>query len=381
MRSTFLNTFLSISRVIKVSPSMAMHYNKSLINITVLRINNRSLFTHNVENYLKISENKFKVKPGFGNIKIEGSMDYIVKSTNPHEYPNADHAIVTVYGISEKNNLVDIHLNPATQDELTVSDNQPETSAYCQIELPIKYDIDINLKGAAGVHIENMESDEASVKTDRGHLSTKGFKSHNLQFITNCGHLKSKGTLQGNLFLKGNTTHVEAKRLQGLKMVIICDELSTNVDSSYITTGLINANSGDIKLHNLHGSTNIAVKKGSIKITGLRGQLSSVMDEGSINVQVSDVWKESSIKLNTGSLTLSLPQNSSDHFEVTAPALEIESEISMSGEEIQNKENLKTFKRQGTNDQECIMRAEVNNGTASVKTQDWFSTLGIKMGA
>ena len=51
-----------------------------------------------------------------------------------------------------------------------------------------------------------MEPDEASVNTDSGHLSTKGLKSHNLQYITNCGHLKAKGTLQGNLFVKANTT-------------------------------------------------------------------------------------------------------------------------------------------------------------------------------
>ena len=51
-----------------------------------------------------------------------------------------------------------------------------------------------------------MESDEASINTDKGDLSTKGLKSFNLQFITNSGHLKAKGTLQGNLFVKANTT-------------------------------------------------------------------------------------------------------------------------------------------------------------------------------
>jgi len=380
--SIFLNKCSSISRLIKVSNTNSFQCHKFLINNLSLRMNHGTMFsTHNDENYLKISENKFKVQPGFGKIKIEGNMNYIVKSANPHEYPDADHAIVTVYGISEKKNLVDINFNDISQDELTVSDNQPGTAAYCQIEVPIKYDIDINLKGNAGVHIENMESDEASINTDSGHLTAKSLKAYNLQFVTNCGHLKAKGTLQGNLFVKANTTHVEAKRLQGLKMAVISNELSMNVDSSYITDGLINVNSGDIKLNNLHGSTKIALKKGSLKITGLRGQLSTVMDTGAINLQVSDIWRESSIKLNTGTLSLSLPQNSSDHFEVTAPVLEIESEINTNGKEIQNDGNMKTFKLQGTNDQECTLTAEVNNGTASVKSQDWFSTLGIKIGA
>merc|ERR1711962_1090095 len=84
MNSIVLNTFSSFSRLLKIAPPNAVQNYKILRSIPLLEINKRNLFTHNVENYHKISENKFKVKPGFGKIIIDGNMDYVIKSANPH---------------------------------------------------------------------------------------------------------------------------------------------------------------------------------------------------------------------------------------------------------------------------------------------------------
>lgn len=61
--------------------------------------------------------------------------------------------------------------------------------------------------------------------------------------------------------------HLRAKRLQGLALDIDAEELSTEVESSYMNQGQIKADRGTIKINNLHGCTDLLVKEGQVVIS------------------------------------------------------------------------------------------------------------------
>lgn len=61
--------------------------------------------------------------------------------------------------------------------------------------------------------------------------------------------------------------HLKAKRLQGLALDIEAEELSTEVESSYMNQGQIKADRGTVKINNLHGCTDLLIKEGQVVIS------------------------------------------------------------------------------------------------------------------
>ena len=61
--------------------------------------------------------------------------------------------------------------------------------------------------------------------------------------------------------------HLRAKRLQGLALDIEAEELSTEIESSYMSQGQIKADRGSIKINNLHGCTDLSIKQGQIIVS------------------------------------------------------------------------------------------------------------------
>lgn len=66
--------------------------------------------------------------------------------------------------------------------------------------------------------------------------------------------------------------NLKAKRLQGLKMNIVAEELNTNVQSSYMNEGQITAQRGDIVINHLHGSTSLTLKQGKLSLSKYWGR-------------------------------------------------------------------------------------------------------------
>ncbi|KAG7158940.1 protein FAM185A-like [Homarus americanus] len=299
--------------------------------------NRRFIFSHATEDYIKLMGKDLHVNPGFGVLHANGTVDLLIKPTNPQS-----------------------------------------SKIFCEVQIPIKYDLDVKLLDDASVQILGMEADEVNVSTVNGEINTHGLKSHNIHVNTEHGHITSEGTMQGNIFINAKTTKLKAKRLQGLILDIEAEELSTAVESSYMNQGQISAHRGDIIINNLHGCTDLLIKQGQVVITGFHGQISGFVGSGKVDVHVTDVTGNSTLHLNEGSLVLSVLENPRHDLEVTATSLDISKEIKSAGTTASG--SSQTFNLvKNDNAEASILKATVLNGSAQVKYQDWFSTLGIKM--
>lgn len=335
-------------------------------------------FSQKAGGFVQLRKEEFHVNPGFGTFRTTGNVGCIIKPANPHEYPDADRALVYVYGDSSASSKdVNIELTGESKDVLTINAFPESHAMYCEVHLPIKYDLKIKLFNDAGVHIYGMEGDEVTINTFNGNINTKGLKSHNIHITTKMGSIIADGTLQGNLFVNAKKTSITAKRLQGMAMSIDAEELETTIDSSYITQGEITAHRGNICLKNLHGCTDLVLRKGNVSISGLHGQIAGFVGKGNINVQVTEVTSNSTLHVNEGNMNISILEDPRHNLEVTAPSLEIADEVLMKGSLCAGTKQTFTIKRNEDPEGSTLI-ATVLKGIAYLKSQDWFSALGIK---
>lgn len=338
----------------------------------------RSLFTHNKETYVKLKEKELHVNPGFGVLHVTGTIDFHIKPTNVQEYPDADRAFVVVHGVpSESCEDVTVELTGEQRDILTVCATSKSQSVFCEVMVPIKYDLDVKLMDEGRLKISQMESDEVKVFTKNGEVNSRGLKSHNIHITTENGHITSDGSMQGNIFINAKNTHLKAKRLQGLALNIEAKELSTEIESSYMNQGQITADKGSIKISNLHGCTDLLVKEGQVVVNGFHGQIAGFMGSGKIEMQVTDVTGHSTLHLKEGNMKLSVLDTPRHNLEVKAPTLSLSEEVRACGTLSQGSSQVFTISR---NDPEAsVLQATVVSGEAHVECQNWFSTLGIKL--
>ncbi|KAK8746831.1 hypothetical protein OTU49_016841, partial [Cherax quadricarinatus] len=335
----------------------------------------RCIFTHETNDYVRLKRKDLHVNSGFGVLHASGTVDFVIKPACIQEYPDADRALVNIYGLPSLScDGVNIELTGELKDILTITASPQSPNVYCEVQIPVKYDLDVKLFDKASVHILGMEADEVNLSTEEGDVNTHGLKSHNIHITTNHGNITSEGTMQGSLFIWAKKTHIKAKRLQGLMLNIEAEELSTAIDSSYMNEGQISAKCGDVIIKNLHGCTDLLIKQGRIFITGFHGQLSGFVGSGQVDIQVTDVTANSTLHINEGSLVLSILENPRHDIEVTAPSLDISEQIRSTGT-ISNSN--KTFNLRKLNSEEHTLKATVINGGAKIKCQDWFSSLGI----
>ncbi|XP_042860068.1 protein FAM185A-like [Penaeus japonicus] len=340
----------------------------------------RSFSTRIKEEHVKLNSLDFHVHPGFGIVKAIGEgVDYVIKPASPQEYPDADRAFVSIYGLSSSSSdTIKVELSGEKKDTLAVSSAPGSSRLYCEIEVPIKYDISADLQNDACLQIMGMEADEVDVTTEDGDLETRGLKSHNIHIKTQHGNITADGTLQGNIFIIAKSTNLKAKRLQGLKMNIIAEELNTNVQSSYMNEGQITAHRGDIVINHLHGSTSLTLNQGKLSLNGLHGHLMGSVGTGKVDVQVTEITEDSTLELQEGSLLVSVLDEPRHNLQVTAPSVEVSEEISSQPTASTSSTSLSLKAGGGT--QANTFTAEVVNGSAKVQRQDWFSTLGINIG-
>ncbi|XP_063589756.1 protein FAM185A-like [Penaeus indicus] len=333
------------------------------------------------EEHVKLGSLEFHVHPGFGTVKAIGDgVDYVIKPANPQEFPDADRAFVSIYGTSDSSlDAVKVELLGEKKDTLAVSSSPGSSRLYCEIEVPIKYDISANLQSDACLQIVGMEADEVDVTTEDGEVATRSLKSHNIHIKTKHGNFTAEGTLQGNIFIVAKSTNLKAKRLQGLKMNIIAEELNTNVQSSYMNEGQITAQRGDIIINHLHGSTTLTLQQGKLSLNGLHGHLIGSVGSGRVDVQVTEITQDSSLSLQEGSLVVSVLDEPRHNLHVTAPSLDISEEISSDAAATTTSTSLQL--QAGGGAEANTFSAEVSNGSAKVQRQDWFATLGIKIGS
>ncbi|ROT75602.1 hypothetical protein C7M84_005854 [Penaeus vannamei] len=160
------------------------------------------------QKHVKLSSLDYQVHPGFGTVKAIGEgIDYIIKPANPQEFPDADRAFVSFYGISSSSlDTVKVELIGENKDTLAVSSSPGSSRLYCEIEVPIKYDIIANLQSDACLQIVSMEADEIDITTEDGEVVTRSLKSHNIRIKTQHGDVTAEGTLQGNIFIIAKST-------------------------------------------------------------------------------------------------------------------------------------------------------------------------------
>ncbi|XP_045113941.1 uncharacterized protein LOC123506117 isoform X2 [Portunus trituberculatus] len=338
----------------------------------------RSLFTHNTETYVKLKEKELHVNPGFGVLHVSGTIDFHIRPTNVQEYPDADRAFVAVHGLpSESCEDVTVELTGEQRDILTVCATPKSQRVFCEVMVPIKYDLDVKLMDEGRLKISQMESDEVKVFTENGEVNSRGLKSHNIHITTENGHITSDGSIQGNIFINAKKTHMKAKRLQGLALNIEAKELSTEIESSYMNQAQIKADKGTIKINNLHGCTDLLVKQGQIVVNGFHGQIAGFMGSGKVEMQVTEVTGHSTLHLKEGSMKLSVLDTPRHTLEVKAPSLSLSEEVRTCG--TLSQDNSQVFTISSDDPETNALQATVVSGEAHVDCQNWFSTLGIKL--
>ncbi|XP_045615958.2 protein FAM185A [Procambarus clarkii] len=341
-------------------------------------VKHRSLFNHAVKDYVRLKYKDLKVNSGFGVLQARGTVDFLIKPTSVQEYPDADRAFISIYGLPTVScDDINIELTGELKDTLTVTASPQSPKMFCEVQIPIKYDLDVNLFHQASVQILGIEADEVHLSTEEGEVSTCGLKSHNIHINTEHGNITFEGAIQGNLFIKAKKTHIKAKRLQGLMLNIEAEELSTAIESSYMNEGQISAKQGDVIINSLHGFTDFLIKEGRISVTGFHGQLSCFVGSGEVDIQVTDVTANSTLHINEGSLVLSVLENPRHDLDVTAQSLDISKEISSAGILSNNNQTFNLIRKD--NSEASTLKATVLNGSAKVKCQDWFSSLGIRV--
>ncbi|XP_039219741.1 protein FAM185A isoform X1 [Crotalus tigris] len=352
----------------------------------------RGLFTSNAnlgpaekdsKSHQLLKEWALTVSP-FGLLKARLPYHITVGPLDAHKYPDSDKVFLALKGKGlnpDPASHLLVNYDEARKEVVIVSDDV-DGAASLDVRMPVKFDLDIKTSGNGCVKIEQMESTNCRVETEKGASVLKSIKSQKIDIRAKGGDVICLGSLQGNInILVSQESGVNAEKLQGSSINIASENGLLKAKYLYADSSFLTSAAGDILLGTVHGDSTLETKTGSITVDSSEGSLKACTYQGEIDAYVLRQTGAVNLVSQEGSIVVKVPGTLQASLKLSGTKVEISPEIQLQGIQTVLREDCVTVT--GHLDQKdekgkCI-KAETQRGTITLKMQSWFQSLKLNI--
>ncbi|XP_008299134.1 protein FAM185A [Stegastes partitus] len=318
----------------------------------------------------------------FTTVRAQLGCNISVRPLDPHKYPEADRAFITVHGTGSEQEvgLDHLHVHYDEQSkELLISAEKVTSDVSIEMAAPIKSNLFITTQGKGNVQVKKMECDICKVQTEKGNCVLHSVKGHQVEVQSHGGHVTGMGTIHGNVDIstRGDSA-VDVKKLQGTTMNVSTERGPLKVKAIYAESSCVSSSSGRVELGHVHGNTTVKNISGDTVIDGSNSFLKVSSQNGGIDVYVGD-GGSAELHSQEGAVSVRVPSSLRAGVELRGASVDISPEVVLHGLENNNTEGLTTVTGYINGESDRWVKAQADRSSVRLKTQSWFESL--KLGA
>ncbi|CAJ1056931.1 protein FAM185A [Xyrichtys novacula] len=320
----------------------------------------------------------------FSTVRAQLGCSISVRPLDPHSYPEADRAFITVHGSDkteeEEVSLDHLHvLYDGQSKELLISAEKVNTGVLIDVAAPIKSNIIITAQGKGNVQVKKMECDVCKVQTERGNCLLHSIRSHHVEVRSQGGQVTGAGTIHGNVDISTcGDSAVDVKKLQGTRMNVSTERGVLKVKAIYAESSCVSSSSGRVELGHVHGNATVKNTSGDTVIDGSNSFLKVSSRSGSIDVYVGDN-ASADLHSQEGAVHIRVPSSLKAGVELCGASVDISPEVVLHG--VQNNttdgQTTVTGYMSAESGVEQKVKAQADGGSVTLKTQSWFESLKL----
>ncbi|KAF7662885.1 hypothetical protein LDENG_00223870 [Lucifuga dentata] len=318
----------------------------------------------------------------FTTVRAQLACSISIHPLDPHAFPEADRAFVTVHGagIDQGVRLDHFHVHYNEQSkELVISADELNNNVSVELAAPIKSNLYITTQGKGNVVVKKMECDICKVQTEKGNCLLHSVKGHHVHVQSKAGHITGVGTIHGNVDISTcGESSVDVKKLQGTKMNVSIEQGPLKVKAIYAESSSVSSCSGRVELGNIHGNATVKTLSGDIVVDGSNSLLKVSSHSGDIDVYVGD-GGSAEVHSQEGAVCVRVPSLLRAGVELCGASVEISPEVVLHGVERNTTEAKTTVtgRMNGESQMDQWVKAQADRGSVRLKTQSWFESLKL----
>ncbi|XP_048015263.1 protein FAM185A [Megalobrama amblycephala] len=303
-----------------------------------------------------------------------------IKPLDPHAFPEADRAFITVHVMDASQTLnvdkFNVHYD-VQSNELQILSDEVDSNVTVELTAPIKCDLHIKTKDKGNVKIKNMESDLCHVHTERGHCVLKSVKGHEVQVQSTGGNVTGLKTLHGNVDISTSVdSNIDIMKIQGTTMNLSTEHGDLKVKAIYGESTSLSTSSGNIQIGHVHGEALVRSETGNIAIDSSSGALKVFTVSGNIHAYVGE---DGSAELHSqqGAVSVRVASTMKTAVRLCGSSVSISSEIVCQETERTSADGKTTVTAHlnGGLYEEQWIKATADKGAVDLRSQSWFETL------
>uniref|UniRef100_UPI0037E86DFC protein FAM185A n=1 Tax=Semicossyphus pulcher TaxID=241346 RepID=UPI0037E86DFC len=319
----------------------------------------------------------------FSTIRAQLGCSISIRPLDPHSFPEADRAFITVHGTDTEQDEVcldHLHVRYNEQSkELLITAEKVNSSVSIDVAAPIKSNVIIAAEGKGNVQVRKMECDICKVQTEKGNCLLHSIRSHHVEVRSNGGHVTGAGTIHGNVDIStSGDSAVDVKKLQGTAMNVSTERGPLKVRAIYAESSCVSSCSGRVELGHVHGNATVKNVSGDTVIDGSNSFLKVSSQSGSIDVYVGD-GGSAELHSQEGAVCVRVPSTLKAGVELCGTALDISPEVVLCGAENNTTDGQTTVTgyMNAESPVEQWVKARADRGSVTLKTQSWFESLKL----
>uniref|UniRef100_A0A1A7XM65 Family with sequence similarity 185, member A n=2 Tax=Iconisemion striatum TaxID=60296 RepID=A0A1A7XM65_9TELE len=318
----------------------------------------------------------------FTTVRAQLGCSISVHPLDPHVYPEADRAFITVLGPDSDQSTALDQLQVRYDDQskvLMISAEKVNSDVTIKMDAPIKSNIFITAEGKGNVQVKRMECDICKVRTQQGNCLLHSIKSHQVEVQAHGGHVTGVGTIHGNVNIstRGDGV-VNVKKLQGTTMNVSTEHGPLKVKAIYAESSCVSSCSGRVELGHVHGSATVQNACGDTVIDGSNGFLKVSSNSGDIDVYVGD-GGAAELHSEEGVVSVRVPTSLKVGVDLCGASVDVSPEVVLHGVENTTTDSC-TMLSGHLNEEspaERRIKAQADRGSVKLRTQSWFESLNL----
>ncbi|XP_023666195.1 protein FAM185A isoform X2 [Paramormyrops kingsleyae] len=310
----------------------------------------------------------FVVSP-FSTVKAQLRCNISVRSLDPHSFPEANRAFITVHGTSADQGLKldNFYVQYDDQNkELHILSEKVNSNVSVDLTAPIKSDLCITTSGDGNVEIVEMECNNCKVVTENGICVLHSVKGHRVIVKSAGGDIKGTGTIHGNVDIStsGNSM-VDIKKIQGTSLNVSTEHGPLKVKAVYAVSTSLSSSSGNVELGSVHDGS-----YGCLKVFSHEGDIDAYVGQHG----TADLHSEQ------GSVSIRVPASIKAEVQLSGSALELNSEVDLqeAKHDCTDTHNSVTAHINGKSEGRARIEARAERGIVRLRSQSWLESLKIR---
>ncbi|XP_062403111.1 protein FAM185A [Sardina pilchardus] len=318
----------------------------------------------------------------FSKVNAKLRCDLSVRPLDPHAFPEADRAFISVHGTNADHEfkLDDLHVHYSDQNqELLIHGDKVTSNVSVELIAPIKSDLFITTTGGGNVNIQKMESDVCKVQTDTGNCTLTSIRSHKLDVLSAGGNIIGFGTIHANVDVCAKEGSVNIKKIQGSFMNVSTDQGQLKVKAIYAESSKVSSSSGEIQLGHIHGDASVQNETGDVNVDSSSGALTILTSSGNIDAYVGERGTANLIT-QQGSVSVRVPASMKVGVQLSGASVKISPDIKLheGQHESTDSNTTVTGTLNGPSAGEQWIKVEAKKGSINLRPQSWFESLRLE---